>query len=381
MSLDPRAATAVSTVIVPEPTGEIDHAARSGLCMVYYPEAVEAAPQGTVRLVARGTDLKLDPDTFDLIISDTADLDSEGGFDTALLTALLTDRRADASQVPDPTRRRGWMGDLNNPFPIGSYWWLSDSSRRNTRVMGEFISETKGALQPRLLDGSAKSIEVTGEIPGTQGIILKIVITPRTGEAETHYVPIWKLTGGRKAEVPVDIVSAQPPVTRRLPPASGKSPPQAILTPGRDTDLRLDPDTFDLIISDTADLEVEGGFDTALLTALLTDRRADASQVPDPTRRRGWMGDLNNPFPIGSYWWLSDSSRRNTRTVAEFVGTTRDALQPRFVDGSAKSIEVTGQVSTGLGIALTIVIESPTGEVETRYVAIWELTGDVSYLS
>jgi phage gp46-like protein len=245
--------------------------------------------------------------------------------------------------------------------------------------MGEFISATKEALRPRILDGSAKTIEVTGNISTTQGIVLTIVIEAPSGGIETQYLSVWELTGAKgAARSEVAPFTPHPPVSSKTLPTAGKPSARSVLAGRKDTDLRLDPDTYDLIVSDKADFEIEDGFDSALLTALLTDRRADASQVPDSTRRRGWVGDLNNPLPIGSYWWLLDSSRLNTRVKGEFISATKEALQPRLLDGSAESIEVTGKISPALGIVLTIVIKSPAGEVETRYVPIWELTGNAS---
>lgn len=80
------------------------------------------------------------------------------------------------------------------------------------------------------------------------------------------------------------------------------------------TDLAFDQDEdgiFDLVIED-GDFKLTEGFESALLVSLFSDRRAYLDEVPDPEKRRGWIGDLVAETPgdkIGSGLWFYEQSR------------------------------------------------------------------------
>ncbi len=80
------------------------------------------------------------------------------------------------------------------------------------------------------------------------------------------------------------------------------------------TDLAFEQDEdgiFDLVIED-GDFKLTEGFETALLVSLFSDRRAYLDEVPDPEKRRGWVGDLVSETTgdkIGSGLWFYEQSR------------------------------------------------------------------------
>ena len=89
-----------------------------------------------------------------------------------------------------------------------------------------------------------------------------------------------------------------------------------------------DDGIYDLVIdSDTADLGVTLGLETAILISEFSDARADESEVGDPRQRRGWIGDLVSGLPQdrhGSKIWLYEQ-RRLTDVIATAVRVEAEA--------------------------------------------------------
>lgn len=130
---------------------------------------------------------------------------------------------------------------------------------------------------------------------------------------------------------------------------------------------------------ESGDFVPEDGFDTAIAMLLLTDARAEPSQVAVPERRRGWPGDLASPVAnrtLGSWLWLVDQARLTADTLNRSINYAQLALNPLIEDNHAKSVVVTGEIVPRSGIALTIIITSVSGTTSTHYVKLWELTGD-----
>ena len=145
-------------------------------------------------------DIKLTQDesgAFDLTITD-GDFEGVEGFDTALNLSLLTDARAPQDRVSAPEKRRGWMGDLNSPVDgrlLGSLLWLLKQRRLTQDTLNDAVSFASDALNWFVQDGIAQNVTVTGAIVPRQGIALTIVITTLDGRTDTHYVPLWEVTG------------------------------------------------------------------------------------------------------------------------------------------------------------------------------------------
>ena len=145
-------------------------------------------------------DVKLTQDefgAFDLTIAD-GDFVGVEGFDTALNLSLLTDARAPEDKVGKPENRRGWMGDLNSPVTgrlIGSLIWLLNQRRLTQDTLNDAVSFTRDALNWFVVDGIARAVDVSGIIIPKIGIAVTIVITTLDGRTETHYVPLWEVTG------------------------------------------------------------------------------------------------------------------------------------------------------------------------------------------
>lgn len=115
------------------------------------------------------------------------------------------------------------------------------------------------------------------------------------------------------------------------------------------------------------------GFDTAIFISLMTDARASQNQVPQPEKRRGWIGNLNNPVELGSLIWLYEQARLITATVNGVTDQAKKSLQ-WFIDFSyATDVTVTSS-RTRDSILADIDIQRADGSVETTRLTLWENT-------
>ncbi len=134
---------------------------------------------------------------------------------------------------------------------------------------------------------------------------------------------------------------------------------------------------FDLSIDPSGDLATVDDLSTALLVSLLTDARADESQVVVPEFRRGWIGNAVPPiegFELGCLLWLVDTAKATQGTMNIAAAFARDGLQWLLDQGIAADVQVEGAI-TGPGEGgLTITITSPDGTTQTQYIDLWRRT-------
>lgn len=133
---------------------------------------------------------------------------------------------------------------------------------------------------------------------------------------------------------------------------------------------------FDVPLVD-GDIDIENGMDTAIWVSLCTDARANADQVALPQHRRGWPGNTVAPVAnrgLGGLLWLIDQRRLNQATLNEAVDYAQKALNWMLEDNVAQNIEVSGVIVPTSGIQLNITITALSGDTESRYINLWELT-------
>ena len=162
-------------------------------------------------------DVKLiqDGDTgeFDLAIDTLGDLETVNDLSTALLVSMLTDARADPSQVVVPEYRRGWIGDAVPPidgFKLGSLLWLTETAKTTQGTMTIAASFARDALQWLLDQGIAEDVQVEGEITGPRQGRLRITIVSPGGVTQTQYVDLWRATAFLPTALPLPIVEQAP---------------------------------------------------------------------------------------------------------------------------------------------------------------------------
>ena len=143
-------------------------------------------------------------------------------------------------------------------------------------------------------------------------------------------------------------------------------------------DIQLRPDDngiYDITITN-GDLTADDGLETSLIVSLLSDARADDSQVPQPESQRGWIGDLVAPVPgyqYGSLLWLLEQSRLTQETLAMAENNARAALNWMVEDGLAQSIDVIASRKNG-SLILDIAVISPDGSTVRKAFDLWTLT-------
>lgn len=100
--------------------------------------------------------------------------------------------------------------------------------------------------------------------------------------------------------------------------------------------------TLDISIDEYGDLAKTNDIDTAIYMSLLTDKRADSSEISLPQLRRGWWGNTLNavPYEIGSKLWLLEQSRRIQDTLNKAQQHITDSLNWLITDNLVKKINV-----------------------------------------
>lgn len=113
----------------------------------------------------------------------SAGLRQDAGLETLVLQILLTDARADESDVlPDGSNdRRGWPGDTFADQPWGSKLWLLAREKLTTEVRNRAVTYAQTALDRHLKPVYARQITVIGSIPQFQLLQLDIAITRPDG--------------------------------------------------------------------------------------------------------------------------------------------------------------------------------------------------------
>lgn len=147
---------------------------------------------------------------------------------------------------------------------------------------------------------------------------------------------------------------------------------------GIDATLRsLGSGSYDIQIGPDGDVLTEDSLDTAILVSLLTDRRANQSEVPDPMKRRGWIGNELTPGQeIGSKLWLFDQARLSRTGLNEIEGAAIEALQWLVEDGIAVAISGARATVSGTGsVFLEVTIERSQSVTDKRLFELWNNTG------
>lgn len=134
--------------------------------------------------------------TFDLEIVG-ADFGGVNGMETAVDVTIFTDSRADSSQVPEPTSRRGYIGDIltsREDRSLGSVMWLYNQSRLTPDDLNGMRNDLKLAFNWVIKDNIARSVSVEVIKTGIRRIKVTVFITTLSG-LQQKYTRLWSLTG------------------------------------------------------------------------------------------------------------------------------------------------------------------------------------------
>lgn len=141
-------------------------------------------------------DIKLEYDEkrgyYDIIPNETGDLAQDQSFDTTINLALLTDARADKTEVPLVQNQRGTIVDLftEGRKRNGSKLWLLSQARATLTAKNKAKDYAKNALQFLVEKGYCKDVFVNSRLT-TNGIILDITIQRLTGVFDGYRYNAW----------------------------------------------------------------------------------------------------------------------------------------------------------------------------------------------
>lgn len=133
---------------------------------------------------------------YDFTLDENGDITNGDFFDTSLQYSILGERRALASEVPQVSRRRGWIGNEFEDYENGSKLWLYEQERLTRTVMNNIENEAVVSLQWMLDDGFAVGA-ITARVTLTDDnfVALLINIQRPNSESEQRFFKLWDNTG------------------------------------------------------------------------------------------------------------------------------------------------------------------------------------------
>lgn len=136
----------------------------------------------------------------------------------------------------------------------------------------------------------------------------------------------------------------------------------------------------DIAIGADGDLQSVDDFSTSVDLSILTNQRANSSEVPQPTARRGWIGDLTPKTrgrKVGSKVWLFEQARRDLDTINGIRDAVQDGLQWLIDEGQVDRIEVSASASGFNGVFIKVTF-SIGNNIINRYFNLWNRTEERS---
>ncbi len=141
---------------------------------------------------------------------------------------------------------------------------------------------------------------------------------------------------------------------------------------------QIDPGIFDLVIAYSV-LDTVLGFETAIIVSLLSDARASAATVTIPSRRGGWVGNIETADTgrqYGSRLWTFNQARLTDGILNDISVAAQESLAWMIQDGVAKSVSAVAVQSDTREATINIAIVTPAG-TEERYSLKWRQTGAI----
>lgn len=124
-----------------------------------------------------------------------AQIQSGNDLQTVLLISLFTDREADPDDIiPDgSTNPRGWVGDVGQPYKIGSKLWLLSRAKQTKDTLARANSYIADALKWMLDDGVVARFDITTEWTRASQLGAKVVAYRNDGTSMAlNFASVWK---------------------------------------------------------------------------------------------------------------------------------------------------------------------------------------------
>ncbi|WP_431297276.1 phage GP46 family protein [Rahnella sp. PAMC 25559] len=123
----------------------------------------------------------------------------------------------------------------------------------------------------------------------------------------------------------------------------------------------------------SGDLQEGDDLHTAILISLFTDRLARVDDDFDGEDRRGWWGDVDQDYPVGSRLWLLRRQKLTVSTANKAENYASEALKWLIDDGVVASITPVTQIVYPNRLNLVITYQKPGfSAVTKRYFWVWE---------
>lgn len=122
------------------------------------------------------------------------------------------------------------------------------------------------------------------------------------------------------------------------------------------------------------DLVSGSDLETAIYISLFTDRLAREDDVIDGTDRRGWWGDTDSAYAIGSRIWLLKRQKLTPAVAKLATGYAEEALQWLIDDGVLGNISITTQITYPRSLYMLITYQKPAQQTSetVKYQWVWE---------
>lgn len=131
--------------------------------------------------MAQDLQLKQTDGLFDIVVGEQ-DFGTVDGLETSIAVLLFTDARADESQINDPSRRRGWVGNILRDTDLGGMLWLMSQTRNTQDSRNRISIWARKSLQPLIDQNIASQIIVNIDKVDVRGAELSVEIIAREGD-------------------------------------------------------------------------------------------------------------------------------------------------------------------------------------------------------
>ena len=124
-----------------------------------------------------------------------ADLASGSDLETSVFISLFTDRVANPDDViPDGTSDpRGWWGDVDQDYPIGSRLWLLDRAKQTKETLRHAYDYVAEALQWLIDDEVVDHLDILCEWVGPGQLGIQVVAYQPSGASKPmRFIWAWK---------------------------------------------------------------------------------------------------------------------------------------------------------------------------------------------
>lgn len=120
------------------------------------------------------------------------------------------------------------------------------------------------------------------------------------------------------------------------------------------------------------DLASGDDLETAMIISLFTDRRARRDDDADESDRRGWWGDEDSDYDIGSRLWLLKRQKLTVSVARRAEDYTREALQWLLDDGVVGAVDIHAQIIWPSRLMVHIDYHRPDGSSDAvRFYWVW----------